>query len=125
MRPDPETLRALALRCEAGDETLSDDVWRTLGYTRWTGDLWNFPDTLGPIRLGDLCRSLDAQAALGVRITNLEATHSWPEKVWGYLACAWVEDTHHRSWCQRAPTEPLARLAAILRALAVRAEAGE
>lgn len=125
MRPDPETLRALALRCEAGDETLSDDVWRTLGYTRWTGDLWNFPDTLGPIRLGDLCCSIDAQAALGVRVLTV----AWFDTNDG---SGWREECRAHAYVASdltssafAPTEPLARLAAILRCLAARAEAGE
>lgn len=117
MPSDPATLRALAARAEAGgDDALSDDCWRALGHTPWTGDLWHHPDCLGPIRRGDLRRSLDAQEGVGPAV--LFVRH--------FDGGKWRAETERGVYFEdeaTAPTEALARLAAKLKALAAQMEA--
>lgn len=124
--PDPtrkENLHVLAARAEAGgDERLSDDCWRAMG--------WTLPDQLAwvtptgrrvPGPRPDLRHSLDAQEALPGRIDQVFAIYA-PE----------TSDIKHwfasgRPECpaeSRAPTEPLARLAAKLRAMAAQEDGG-
>lgn len=116
-------LLALAARAEAGgDEALSDDVWRALGNVHWTGDLWHHPDKLGPFRLGDLQTSLDAQAELPGRIVTSHFNWNWRSPP---LGDHWFAEADDGLKSARAPTEPLARLSALLRAMAAAKEDGD
>lgn len=116
MIADPEILLTLAARAEAGgDVTLSDDCWRAMGYMRF-GVQWTAPDGITSFRpRPDLCTSIDAQAALPGRVVE----------------CRQMRDGSWRAWPEghetldvgvggHAPTEPLARLAALLRAMAAK-----
>lgn len=114
MPADRSTLLALAERAEAGgDDRLSDDVWRALGYEKLTGGLWFAVDTLGPVRLGDLRTSLDAQEAMPGRIVDV-STREIDKRV---VVTAVAE--HEGGWGRAdAGTEKAARLSAKLRAMA-------
>lgn len=120
MPHDPALLRSLAERCEAGEaDGLCDDVWRALGWSVDERRRWLSPDQriLDRSPRPDLCRSIDAQAVLGVLVVGVGATPFKP----GWAATAEVADGDERT--AFAPTEPLARLAATLHALAAKAEA--
>lgn len=118
MPADRTELLALAARAEAGgDDRLSDDVWRAMG---WRDDglydareVWLPPErgnwVLGP--RPDLTTSIDAQEALPARITTVT------EQVDGsFYALAYTESGHSGSAV--GPSEAAARLAAKLRAMA-------
>lgn len=129
MPSDPETLRALAARCEAGESgaRLDREIAYALGLGKSRGFAYSgrlYATESGPTfdvapmpEWPPLTSSLDAQAALGVRIGSVVCVDDG-ERV---SAVTWGRPRFGAS----APTEPLARLAAILRALAARAEAGE
>ena len=118
MTKDAATLLALAERAEkGGDETLSDDVWRAMGWEpethlEWAG-VWRKPRH--PHRtLGDLMESIDAQRNLPGRITEIYETSE-------DLSVGRMREFHAKSTPlhqARAPTEALARLSALLRAMA-------
>lgn len=127
MSADPTTLRALAARAEAGgDATLSDDVWRALGWEQhgasmaWVTEYWTHPDHTSPQvgELGprpDLLASLDAQEEVGPTIVRVQV---YPNSVGAWA----VLETNLQVSRAHAPTEKLARLAAKLYALAAEAE---
>lgn len=125
MPPDPTrraTLLALAARAEAGEQDtgLSNDIWVAIGWQRpnmleapnnraWHGPHGGWHPGPRP----DLTRSIDAQEAVGPRIIMSR----WFEARTGcWRAEAQCGDYFETS--DAAPTEPLARLAAKLRALA-------
>ena len=125
-----DTLLALAARAEVGgDAALSDDVWRAMGWEeRGTAMTilplrWVAPDrSVVPGPRPNLCTSIDAQeAALPGRIIRCECGSRPVDDdtiVWEHRADALIVGTHFWGFCRNAPTEPLARLAARLRALA-------
>ncbi len=119
-----ETLLALAARAEAGgDATLSDDVWRALGWEQrgrgWLEPWETEPLETPPHRYWDgprpeLSRSIDAQEAVGPAIGGMQRTITGK---YGAIVYGCTD-------IGTAPTEPLARLAAKLRALATEAGHG-
>lgn len=131
MKPDPAALIALAERCERGEEgeQIEGDIllatapdigvkpWRRDRRKGWLRVFWDDsdPDDEHRVEAPNYTTSIDAQAALGVRIIGVR----WIPIRRFYQASATAEEgiATHAS----APTEPLARLAAILRALAARA----
>lgn len=114
-------LLALAARAEAGGGgALSDDVWRAMGWSYFGGGEWTRPEKSGddPDRFvygprPSLDTSIDAQAELPGRIVSM-----WHE-------ADYVAAEARGLMIGRAPTEPLARLAALLRAMAAAKEAGD
>lgn len=114
--PADAVFAALAARAEAGgDATLSDDVWRAMGwFERDCRRYWFRPDNTvcwGP--RPDLCTSIDAQAALPGRLIAVQ----WDDN----RNCRVVtEAANGTRWYSVAPSEPLARLAALLRAMAAK-----
>lgn len=122
-----ETFLALAARAEAGgDDALSDDVWRALGWKEvrspvgrvyWRKPI-NYEIFFGP--RPDLRRSIDAQAVLPGRIDCVMRRPG--DGIWG--ADVW-QAAPKLSFVGRASTEPLARLAALLRAMAAAQETAD
>ncbi len=130
MAGDATTLLALAARAEAGgDATLSDDVWRTMGWERheiqmaWWTECWTHPSRgednpeYGP--RPDLQISLDAQSELPGRIVSVDlATDEAGKECWFAYPDQKTEGDDPEPVQGCASTEALARLAALLRALA-------
>jgi hypothetical protein len=118
--PDPDTLLALAARAEAGgDATLSDDVWRALGWQNRHGYGWRLPPSFAEKRsLPDLTRSIDAQAELPGRILRVVLDQFTGAPYFVVRAEIPFEGMSYRSGEGKAYTEILARLAARLRAIA-------
>ena len=122
---DRATVLALAERAEAGgDATLSDDVWRAMGWEpRLMG--WYHKQSFSHIRgpRPNLAESIDAQEALPGRIVEVRHgdVSGHGDKVMWHARAMQDDDMGRRTTF--APTEPLARLAARLRAMAAAQEA--
>lgn len=118
MTPSPTTLLSLAARAEAGgDDYLSDDCWSALGWEFGGGESWKSPDGVWfDEHRPDLQASLDAQEALPAKVVSMAVT---PAGSTAWAADGYSEIIRGRG---RAPSEKLARLAALLRALAAQEE---
>lgn len=130
MSGDPATFRSLAARAEAGEWSREDDakLAELLGAKVHTDREWHVVGSFGDTSYSALApilhynESLDAQEAVGPRIEVV----LWMPclKPDTYRAETGGRHDHGTICVGEATTEPLARLAAKLRALAAEAERG-